>query len=297
MSTHLARLRLTLALALAGLVAGLPAATTASPATVVAVQVRGTVEVQHGQSAATEAVTEGAQLGADDTITTAAQSGVMLVLPSGTVVTLKEKTRLKIATALHSPVAAGALAANAAEPRESGSSQTTFELAYGEMLTRVRKLNPTSTFTVQTPVSVAAVRGTIFEVAYQPDNVGEASYRLSTSSGLVQVTPHGGQMVSVPADEQVEFTAELGRKEIRIKHLKKGKLDRRKREQLEKEARDNEHTASDLVQKAQAARAKALDRAKADDPRGQVNERGGKPATPPKPPVRPKTIKRPPRHP
>ncbi len=271
-----------------------------APATVVAVKVQGTVEVQHGQSTVTEAVEEGAQLGTSDIITTAAQSSVMLILPNGSMVTLKEKSRLKIAIALHSPAAVAALAANETEPRETGTSQTTFELAFGEMLTRVRKLNPTSTFTVQTPVSVAAVRGTVFEVAYQPDNAGAASYRLSTSSGLVHVTPHEGKMVAVPADEQLEFAAELGKKGIKIKNLKTRKLDHKKKELIEKEAQDNEHTAGQLMQKAQAARAKAAaERAKATDPRANANVTGrdSKPATPPKVPPKTPVIKRPPRRP
>ncbi|MSU47328.1 MAG: hypothetical protein EXS42_09480 [Lacunisphaera sp.] len=205
-----------------------------TPATVVAVQVRGTVEVQHDKSTETEVVAEGTQLGTADTITTAAKSSVMLVLPNGSVVALKEKSRLKIAVALHSPLAAEALAANEAEPRGTGVSQTSFELAFGEMLTRVRKLNPTSTFTVQTPVSVAAVRGTVFEVSFQPDAKGEARYRLSTSIGLVHVTPHAGKMVAVPGDAQVDFTAELGKNGIKIKNLKSSKLARQKNSRLTK---------------------------------------------------------------
>lgn len=260
MTSLLPRLLLTLFLGL-----GHMAAVAAdAPATVIAVQVRGTVEVQHDQATETEAVTEGAQLGTADTITTAAKSSVMLVLPSGSVVALKEKSRLKIAVALHSPLVGEVLAANETEPRETAaSSQTTFELAFGEMLTRVRKLNPTSTFTVQTPVSVAAVRGTAFEVAFHPDAKGEARYRLSTASGLVHVTPHSGKMVAVPANEQVDFAAEIGKKGIKIKHLKSGKLDRKKAEQIQTEAAANERSAGELMQRAQAAGAAAKARAAA----------------------------------
>lgn len=287
------RLLLTLVIGLGG--AGLRAGTTASPATVIAVSVTGTVEVQHGQSAETEAVTEGAQLGISDTITTAAKSSVMLVLPSGSMVTLKEKSRLKIAVALHSPLVGEALAANDSEPRETGTSQTGFELAFGQMLTRVRKLNPTSSFTVQTPVSVAAVRGTVFEVSYQADARGEAHYNLSTSSGLVHVTPHEGKMVAVPADERVDFAAEFGKKGIKIKNLKTSRLAQMKKRQIEKEARDNEHTAGELIKKVQAAKTKAA----AERANTTTNARDNltKPATPPKIPPKPKAIKRPPRRP
>ena len=258
MSTRRNRLLLALLVGTGGGLGGLRAAAAEVPATVIAVQVRGTVVVQHDKATETEAVTEGAQLGAADTITTAVKSSVTLVLPSGSVVALKESSRLKIATALHLPLVGEALAANEAEPRETAaSSQTGFELAFGEMLTRVRKLNPTSTFTVQTPVSVAAVRGTVFEVAFHPDTKGEASYRLSTSSGLVHVTPHAGKMIAVPANEQLDFAAEIRKKAVKIKHLKSSKLDRKKAEQIQAEAQDNERHAGEFMQRVQAAGAAA----------------------------------------
>lgn len=307
----------------------------AQPATVIAVQVRGTVEVQHDKSTATEIVAEGAQLGAADTITTAAQSSVMLVIPNGSVVALREKSRLKIAVALQSPAAVEALAANETEPREPGVSKTSFELAFGEMLTRVRKLNPTSTFTVQTPVSVAAVRGTVFEISFQPDAKGEAHYRLSTASGLVHVTPHTGKMVAVPGNQQVDLTAEFGKSGIKIKNLKSSKLAHQKQQQLETEATDNEHNAGEFLQRAQqagaAAKAKAAAQATGNAPGAATDkptpgpgptgapegssDRAAKPAIPPTsatpaatdpttstnrpatPKVPPKPVKRPPRRP
>jgi FecR protein len=262
------------------------------PASVIAVQVKGTVEVQHGAATTTEPVTDGTQLGQDDTVTTAAQSSVMLVLPNGTVVALKEKSRLKISLALNSPAVGDALAATAAEAPEAGVSKTSFDLAFGQMLTRVRKLNPSSTFEVQTPVSVAAVRGTVFEVSYQPDVKGEAQYQLSTASGLVHVTPHAGQMVAVPADEQVDLAAEVGKQGVRIKHLKKAKLDRRKKDRLEQEGRDNQRNAGEMMKRVQQIKAKA---AEARD--GGATNRVTKPATPAKPKVPPRVpaVKRPPR--
>jgi hypothetical protein len=274
------------------------AETADKPASVIAVQVKGTVAVQHGAATTTEPVTDGTQLGTDDIVTTAAQSSVMLVLPNGSVVALKEKSRLKISVALHSPAVGDALAATAApaaEAPETGVSKTGFELAFGQMLTRVRKLNPSSTFEVQTPVSVAAVRGTVFEVSYQPDVAGEAQYQLSTASGLVNVTPHGGQLVAVPADEQVDLAAEVGKQGVRIKHLKKGKLDRKKRERMDKEGRDNERNAGEQLKRVQQLKAKAADAR--TDAREGAGSRVTKPTTPAKPkvPARVPAVKRPPR--
>lgn len=220
------------------------------PATVIAVQVRGSVVVQHGTATETEKVMDGSQLGQADTITTAAQSSVMLVIPNGTVVALKENSRLKISVALQSALLAGEPpVAAGAEPAEPGVSQTGFELSFGEMLTRVRKLNPSSTFEVQTPVSVAAVRGTVFEISYQPGAKGDATYQLSTASGLVQVRPHTGKLVEVSANQQMSLRAEIGKNGIKIKRVKSGKLDNRKGERINREGMDMERSAGEFMQR------------------------------------------------
>src|SRR4051812_30618111 len=131
MSSYPGRLMLGVFLGLAGGIGGLPAADSppVQPASVIAVQVKGTVEVQHGTAPEADKVADGTQLGKDDTVTTAAQSSVMLVLPNGSIVGLKEKSRLRIAVALQSPLEREDLAANEApeaEPHEPGISRTSF---------------------------------------------------------------------------------------------------------------------------------------------------------------------------
>lgn len=216
-----------------------------APAPVVAVHVKGTVEVQHGTAAGTEPVKEGGQLAGADTVTTAAASSVVLVMANGSVVSLRENTKLKIARATQSPSTDAAPASTSdGELHETGVSNSSFELAFGQMLTRVRKLNPASTFEVQTPVSVAAVRGTVFDVSYLPDAAGSsAHYCLCTARGLVDVTPRGKDVVKVAAGDQVDFGANLGKKRVRIQHLKTSKLDRHKQEQMDKESADTERSA------------------------------------------------------
>ena len=216
-----------------------------APASVVAVHVKGVVEVQHGTAAATEPVKEGGQLAGADTVTTAAASSVVLVMSNGAVVSLRENTKLKIAKATQTPGTPAAPAATSdGEAHETGVSNSSFELAFGQMLTRVRKLNPASTFEVQTPVSVAAVRGTVFDVSYLPDAAGaSAHYCLCTSRGLVDVTPHGSALVKVAAGDQVDFGANLARKRVRIQRVKMTKLDRHKQEQMDKESSDTERSA------------------------------------------------------
>lgn len=246
---------------IAAAAAGLGAAE--KPAVVVAVQVRGTVEVQHGTTAGTEAVAEGRQLAAADIVTTGKDSSVVLVLENGSVVALRENSRLKITTALQSTPVGEAPAPKGAEPQETGASNSSFELAFGEMLARVRKLNPSSTFEVQTPVSVAAVRGTVFEVSYRANTSGPSQYRLSTASGLVHVTPRGGELVRVGAAEQMEFSARVRGRRVRVQPVKVIKLSPQKSAQLEKEAQETERSAADVAKRAPAPAAAASAKAPA----------------------------------
>ncbi len=236
-------------------------------AVVVAVQVKGTVEVLRGHSGATESVADGTQLAAADTVTTAARSSVMLVLPNGSIVALKEKSRLKIAVALRSGPAFIA-AADTAGTAETGVSKIELDLEFGELLTRVRKLNPGSVLNVRTPISMAAVRGTVFELVYQPEAPGGASFRLSTASGLVHVTPNAGREIPVPANQQLDVTADLDARGIRIKQVKTSKLDQQRSESLQREAQDNDRSAAELLQRLPATRTDSQNRA--DD---QMKER------------------------
>ncbi|MSU68899.1 MAG: hypothetical protein EXS40_10060 [Opitutaceae bacterium] len=240
-------------------------------AVVVAVQVRGKVEVQHGGADATEIVADGRQLAAADTVTTAKDSSVVLVLENGSTVSLRENSRLKITTALQSPTAGNVPATKTSESQETGTSNTNFELSFGEMLARVRKLNPSSTFEVQTPVSVAAVRGTAFEVSYRADQTGPAQYRLSTASGLVHVTPRGGKLVKVAAGEQAEFSAPVKGKRVRIQPVKHTKISPQKLAQLEKESVDTERSAGALAKRAAAPSAAPNARA-AERPQDKAKE-------------------------
>ena len=64
--------------------------------------------------------------------------------------TLEENTRLRLAMMTEDPV--------------SEDKATLLELAIGEMLVRVKKLQGNSKFEVKTPTSTTGVRGTVFKV-------------------------------------------------------------------------------------------------------------------------------------
>lgn len=123
--------------------------------------IEATVENLRGEATvtsrgATAALAQGAVLRAGDLVATGANTFVRLRLPDGAHVTLPSQSRLRIA-ALHRVLLTGAVIRDFA--LETGRSESTVT-----PMTR-----PQDRFIVRTPLSVAAVRGTEFRVAFEPD--------------------------------------------------------------------------------------------------------------------------------
>jgi len=79
---------------------------------------------------------------------------------------------------------------------------TKSDLAIGHLKAKVDKLKPGSTFEIMTPTSVAAVRGTIFDLFVFLQN-GEFITKLAVDDGTVNFSDLGGNKnVNVEEDEQ-----------------------------------------------------------------------------------------------
>lgn len=124
-----------------------------------------TVQNLRGEATATtrgaaSALTVGAVLRAGDLVVTGANTFVRLGLPDGSHVTLPSQSRMRI-VALHQMLLTGAVVRDFA--LDSGRSEAG--------VTPMTK--PQDRFVVRTPLSVAAVRGTEFRVAFETD-IGRA---------------------------------------------------------------------------------------------------------------------------
>lgn len=120
-----------------------------------------TVENLSGEATATvkgasTALAKGATLHEGDVVATGANTFVRLGLPDGTHVTLPSQSRLRI-EALHRILLTDALIRDFA--LDAGRSEA--------VVTHMTK--PQDHFVVRTPLSIAAVRGTDFRVAFEPD--------------------------------------------------------------------------------------------------------------------------------
>gem|GEM_PF-3165108 len=266
-------------LALAGLLvfAGAPsagAADTRAPANVIAIQVVGTVTVAQGKGTPPGPLASNATLAAGDIVETAPQSSVILVLPNGSTVTLKEKSRLAITLILQSPFAAPDLVIYDPTKPEPATSSTSLELMFGELVAKVRKLLPGSDFSIKTPAGQSGVKGTEFELAYAEDTAGEATYRLSTASGLVEFAPVDGPPVQAAANRQVEVRGRRGKTGLKLSPVQARPLPVEVRARIQKQNQAAAPEAVRALQQRKAAR---------DNPTAKP----GEPANPANQPTRP----------
>lgn len=156
-------------------------------------------------------VANGQALTETDTVITRAGASVVLVFANGSSVSLAENSRIAIEEFKMDPtgsdIAVGRLTS------EPSVSKTRLNLAYGELVGNVKKLNAASSYDIQTPVGAAGIRGTTFRIVLRFDAQGRAAFSLATTEGLVQFTASGTvQLTSgtgqadVPAGTEVNAT-------------------------------------------------------------------------------------------
>ncbi len=183
-----------------------------------AVRVSGVVSKISASTSAPVPLTEGAALIETDTVTTGAESSVVLVFANGASIKLSANSRLAIEEFKMDPLADDIAVANL--EREPNVSKTRLNLAYGDMVGNVRKLNKAagSEFNITTPVGAAGIRGTTFRIVMRFEANGQVTFTLSTSegtvafSGTVQVagnasTTQDGTAQEVAVAEGQEVTA------------------------------------------------------------------------------------------
>lgn len=159
-----------------------------------------------GQSLAVKA---GDTLIETDTVTTGTKALVVLVFMNGSSVKLGPESKLKIEEFKMDPLGEDiAVAGLAAEP---SVSKTVLNLAQGEMVGEVKKLNRSSSYNIRTPVGAAGIRGTTFRIVFRPTGDGRSfTFQLATAEGVVvfEGTTAAPANVPVPDNQEIVVTAE-----------------------------------------------------------------------------------------
>jgi len=141
-------------------------------------------------------------------VMTAAKSSVVLLFANGSAVNLGEDSSLSIDEFLMDPFDAKYSAADAKD--EPSTSVTKLTLARGEMVGNVKHLHREagSSYSINTPVGAAGIRGTTFQIAFHPDSTGKMIFSLSTAEGLVGFGAVDGTTPLIPAGKQLNVTFE-----------------------------------------------------------------------------------------
>lgn len=171
---------------------------------IIAVKVMGTVTVTDTRDPMhPHKLIERGEVTESQIINTGDDSRVTLVFSNGATVNLGPKSRLFIEEFLQDPFTQAVKVSELVD--EPTTSSTKLNLMRGELISNVKHLRREkgSTFTVETPVGAAGIRGTTFQVVYRATG-NTASYALRMVEGKI-AQDFGGRArgVDVVKDQQV----------------------------------------------------------------------------------------------
>lgn len=147
-------------------------------------------------------------------IATGPKASVMLAFSNGATVTIGEKSLVELDEFTQHPFSAMFKMSEAtAEP---SNSQTRLDLVRGELIANVKKLNKEegSNFEIKTPLGVAGIRGTTFQISYIPEdqkdtpnakrNVTAADFAIVMLEGVIEMNvPNKTKPITVPQGKQL----------------------------------------------------------------------------------------------
>ncbi len=175
---------------------------------IVAAKVHGTVTAIHKADNLRRELHDSDSVSEGYVITTAPKSSVVLIFANGSAVNLASDSSLSIDEFLMDPFDPKYSAADAKE--EPSTSVTKLSLERGEFVGNVKHLHRDngSSFTINTPVGAAGIRGTTFQFSIGVDSGGKPFVNFGTAEGLVSLTSLDGVEHMIPAGKVVSVTFE-----------------------------------------------------------------------------------------
>jgi hypothetical protein len=145
-------------------------------------------------------------------VNTGKNSSVVLAFSNGATLNLAADTSLAIDEFTQDPFAEDQSVSKLTS--EPTTSKTKLNLSRGELVGNVKKLNydAGSSFSIQTPVGAAGIRGTTFRIIFRPDGTGKAFFSLTTLEGNVVLaagTVNLPTETSVPDNKEVEVMIDV----------------------------------------------------------------------------------------
>ena len=125
-----------------------------------------------------------------------------LLLSNGTVLTLKERTKMRIGQFEQEPFDPEGRKVADLET-EPSVSQVELELEWGDLVVKTKKLNKGSSLNISSETGTAGVRGTEFQIS---ENPGEGM-QLDVTESTVAFTPPGGQTIPVSQGQGIDVSS------------------------------------------------------------------------------------------
>jgi hypothetical protein len=180
------------------------------PGHIVAAKVVGTVYATNVATGVQTTLEEKRVLSQNYVISTTAGASVILIFSNGSSVNLGGESTLSIDEFLQEPLEKELAAADLTE--EPTTSVTKLNLTRGELVGQVKKIHEDrgSSFTVNTPVGAAGIRGTTFRIVFRPTASGQVFFTLSTAEGRVLYeAPISRTVASIPTGQEVVVTVDV----------------------------------------------------------------------------------------
>ena len=132
-------------------------------------------------------LSQGEAIPANYIVVTGRDGQMVGLLSNGTLLTLEAETRMKVRTFEQVPFDDGGRKLSDLEG-EPSKSNVEIELDIGSLIVKTKKLNKSSTLNIHSPVGVAGIRGTEFQMASLPGS----GVQLDVTESTVAFTPPGG---------------------------------------------------------------------------------------------------------
>ena len=134
-------------------------------------------------------------------IVTGSGSKLTLLLSNGTLVTLVENTRMTVGKFEQTPFESDGKKVSDLQG-EPSNSKVDLDLDMGSVVLKTKKLNKQSSFNIQSPVGTAGIRGTEFQMGFDPSS----GVQLDVTESTVDFTPPGGQPVPVTQGQGLDVS-------------------------------------------------------------------------------------------
>ncbi len=183
--------------------------------TIKAFRITGDVQLLDESTGVSSPIEDGHTFSQGYTVTTGADSSVVLLFSNGSSIIMNADSTLSVAKFLQEPYdpALGEYSELEADPSQS---DTLLKLDYGEIIGNVKRLRSASVYLVETPAGSVGIRGTTFRIRVRrtiDPTTGLVAVRLivTNADGNVEVATieTGGVFESVPAGTEITVEAQV----------------------------------------------------------------------------------------